>query len=55
VGKGAALESFDLYYSDMESKEEVLQFALTLLDGESPKTRKLAEQFIEKWEKQESG
>jgi len=31
-------------------KEEILRFAHSLLDGESPKTRKLAKQFLEKWD-----
>lgn len=50
--KGAALESFDQYFTDIENKEEVLAFARSLLKGESPKTRKLAKQFLEKWENQ---
>ena len=47
--KGAILEAFDTYFKQSPAKDRMLGFARAAREGESPKTRKLAKGFLEKW------
>jgi hypothetical protein len=48
--KGHAIEAFDEYYRETENKQEILEFVRRELESKSPRTRKLARQFLEKWD-----
>ena len=48
--KGHAIEAFDEYFGEIEKKEEVMRFVEEQLKSRSPKTRKIAKEFLEKWE-----
>jgi len=48
--KGYAIEALDEYYEQVEDKSKVLDFVRRQLDGSSPKTRKLAREFLRKRE-----
>jgi hypothetical protein len=48
--KGYAIESFDEYYEQAGDKEEILDFVRRQLTGSSPRTRKLAAEFLRKRE-----
>ena len=43
---GAALTSLDEYVDYIDNKTEIISFAQKLLDSESPKTRKIAQNFL---------
>ena len=47
--KGYAIEAFSEYFEEAEDKEEILEFVRGQLQSTSPKTRKTAEEFLEKW------
>jgi hypothetical protein len=47
--KAGAIESFGEYFSESKDKERIIEFVRRQLDGESPKTRKIAKEFLEKW------
>ena len=47
--KSAAIESFSEFYEKAEKKDEILLFVRSQLNSESPKTRKVAKEFISKW------
>ena len=47
--KAGAIESFGEYFGDSEDKEKILVFVRQQLNGESPKTCKIAKQFLERW------
>ena len=47
--KGYAIEAFSEYFEEAEDKEEILQFVRGQLQSTSPKTKKTAEEFLEKW------
>ena len=47
--KAGAIESFGEYFGDSGDKEKILEFVRKQLDGESPKTRKIAKEFLAKW------
>ncbi len=49
--KAGAIESFGDYFAESEDKERIIAFVRQQLNGESPKTRKIAKEFLEKWEK----
>jgi hypothetical protein len=49
--KAGAIESFDEYFEEAENKKKILKFVKKQLDCESPKTRKKAKEFLEKWGK----
>lgn len=49
--KAGAIESFSQYYSEAENKDRMIEFVKNQLNCESPKTRKLAREFLAKWEK----
>ena len=47
--KGYVIEAFSEYFEEAEDKEEILEFVRGQLQSTSPKTRKTAEEFLEKW------
>jgi len=47
--KAAVIESFSDFYKNAEKKHEIIGFVKKQLDSESPKTRKTAREFIDKW------
>ncbi|HMA60893.1 MAG TPA: hypothetical protein VKN64_11455 [Halanaerobiales bacterium] len=47
---GAAIESFEKYYIEIEDKEKVLEFVKEQIVCDSPKTRKSAVEFLTKWD-----
>ncbi len=47
--KAGAIESFSQYFSISSSKAKILNFVLAQQSSKSPKTRKLAKQFLKKW------
>ena len=49
--KAYAIEAFDEYYKDAQDKKRILEFVKNQLESESPKTRKKAKEFLEKWDK----
>ena len=46
--KGHAIEAFDEYFEEAENQPEILEFVRKQLQSQSPKTRKLAREFLEK-------
>ncbi len=49
--KGEAIETFDRYFETSGNKNGIIEFVKAQLDNPSPKARKLAKGFLEKWEK----
>jgi len=47
--KGSALEAFSEYFEEIKDKKRIIDFAKSLLKGESPKTRKIAKELLAKW------
>ena len=47
--KAAVIESLSDFYKNAEKKHEIIGFVKKQLDSESPKTRKTAREFINKW------
>ena len=47
--KAYAIEAFDEYYEEAEDKKKIIEFVKKQLESESPKTRKKAKEFLEKW------
>jgi hypothetical protein len=47
--KGSAIESFDEYFEEAENQKEILEFAQKQLNSKSPKTVKIAKEFVKKW------
>jgi hypothetical protein len=47
--KAGAIDSFGEYFADSGDKEKIMEFVKKQLDGESPKTRKKAKEFLKKW------
>lgn len=48
--KGYAIEALDEYYEQAGDKQKILEFVRQQLNGSSPKTRKLAREFLRKRE-----
>lgn len=48
--KGSAIEAFSEYFEEIKNKKKIIDFAKSLLKGESPKTRKIAQELLAKWE-----
>lgn len=48
--KAGAIESFAEYYEEAADKKKILEFVRNQLECRSPKTRKLAKEFLIKWE-----
>lgn len=51
--KSYAIESFDAYFEEAENQEEIIEFVRRQLDCTSPKTRRIAQSFLRKWENAE--
>jgi hypothetical protein len=49
--KGHAIEAFDEYFEEAENQPEILEFVRKQLQSQSPKTRKLAREFLKKRDK----
>jgi hypothetical protein len=49
--KAGAIESFDKYFPEAADKERIIAFVRKQLNCDSPKTRKLARDFLQKWER----
>jgi len=49
--KAGAIEAFNEYYEEAENKGEIIGFVREQLESQSPKTRKKAKEFLNKWEK----
>jgi len=49
--KGDIIEAFDEYFEEAEDKREIIEFVKEQLKCDSPKTRKIAAKFLEKWER----
>ena len=47
--KGGAIESFDEYFKEAVDKKKILEFVKKQLNSKSPKTRKIAKEFLTKW------
>lgn len=47
--KGYAIESFNEYFDKIKDKNEIINFVKKQLNSNSPKTRRIAKEFIEKW------
>ncbi|MFC1900415.1 hypothetical protein ACFLYN_02365 [Chloroflexota bacterium] len=47
--KSSIIEAFDEFYDESESKDRIIEFVSKQLDSESPKTRKAAKAFLNKW------
>jgi len=52
--KAGAIESFSEYFEEAENKDKIIEFVKAQLNCESPKTRKIAKQFLKKWDKSPS-
>jgi len=48
--KGYAIEAFNEYFDEATNKEKIIEFVKQQLNAQSPKTRKLAQSFLHKWE-----
>lgn len=51
--KGSAIESFDEYFEEAKDQKEILEFAKNQLSCKSPKTVKIAKDFVKKWGSEE--
>lgn len=49
--KSAVIESFSDYFEEIENKKEVIAFVKKQTDSDSPKTRKIAKDFLNKYGK----
>ncbi|MBN1357874.1 hypothetical protein JW988_03800 [Candidatus Bathyarchaeota archaeon] len=49
--KASAIESFDAYFEESKDQKRITEFVKAQLNCESPKTRKIAKDFLEKWSK----
>jgi hypothetical protein len=49
--KSGAIESFSAYFEESKDQERIMEFVKAQLNCESPKTRKIAKEFLEKWSK----
>jgi hypothetical protein len=47
--KGGAIEAFTEFFDEASDKESIMKFVLETQDCDSPKTRKLAKDFLQKW------
>jgi hypothetical protein len=47
--KAGAIEAFDNYFPEANEKERIIAFVRDQQDCDSPKTRKLARDFLQKW------
>jgi hypothetical protein len=49
--KGYAIEALSEYFEEAENRNEILEFVKAQLVSKSPKTRKIAKEFLRKWAK----
>jgi hypothetical protein len=49
--KASAIEAFNTYFEKSKDQAKIIGFVKAQLDCESPKTRKKAKEFLEKWNK----
>jgi hypothetical protein len=49
--KASAIEAFDAYFEQSRDQARIIEFVKVQLNCESPKTRKMAKKFLEKWSK----
>ena len=49
--KASAIEAFDAYFGKSKDQTRIIEFVKAQLNCESPKTRKMAKEFLEKWNK----
>ncbi|MFC1983026.1 hypothetical protein ACFLV5_04520 [Chloroflexota bacterium] len=49
--KAGAIEAFDKYFPEATDKERIIAFVKEQQNCDSPKTRKLAQDFLRKWER----
>ena len=47
--KAGAIESFDEYFEEAKDQKRILEFVKKQLNSKSPKTRKIAKEFLAKW------
>ena len=47
--KAYVIEGFNEYFEKSSDKNKILDFVSAQLESKSPKTRKLAKQFLRKW------
>ena len=47
--KGYIIEAFNVYFEEAEEKGEMLEFVKNQMNSASPRTRKQAERFLNKW------
>jgi hypothetical protein len=45
-----AIEALDTYMASVQDRAKILAFVKQQVEGPSPKTRKLAKAFLQKWE-----
>jgi hypothetical protein len=50
--KSGDIEAFDTYFEKSIDKARIIEFVKAQLNCESPKTRKMAKEFLEKWTKE---
>jgi hypothetical protein len=48
--KSGIIEAFNEYYEEANNKREIIEFVRQQLSSKSPKTRKIAKEFLGKWE-----
>jgi len=48
--KGYAIDAFNEYFKETEDKKEILNFVKAQLNSNSPKTKKIAKEFLKKWD-----
>jgi len=48
--KGSAIESFSEYFEEAKDKKRIIEFVKEQLECKSPKTRKVAKEFLKKWD-----
>jgi hypothetical protein len=49
--KSYIIEGFNICFEDIEDKSRIVEFVKKQLNSQSPKTKKMAKEFLKKWEK----
>jgi len=49
--RAGAIEAFDKYFTEATDKERIIAFVKEQQDCDSPKTRKIAQDFLRKWDR----
>lgn len=50
--KGYVIEGFSEYFREVKNKKEIIEFVKRQLNSSSPKTRKVAKEFLKKWDRE---